>query len=73
METKEEQELGVICSWMEEGASQHCLRRRHRVIVQGMFLFFFFWISFNLFFLLFFSLQSSHLSLILPIDFPFFI
>ena len=31
-ETKEEQELGVICSWMEVGASWHCLRKR-----QGLF------------------------------------
>ena len=28
-ETKEQQELAVIHSWMEVGGSQHCLRRRH--------------------------------------------
>ena len=69
-ETKKEQELGVIHSWMEVGDLPALPEEEAWGLSCEVCSSSFFSISFNLFFL-FFSLQSLHLSLMLLIDLPF--
>ena len=66
-DTKEEQELGVVWSWMEVGASQHCLRRRHGGCCVKYSPFF------HIFSLCLYFLQSLYLNLILVLDPTFYL